>query len=244
MELTMASDTTNSALTGASPLVHARFAGLVGVVALASGSFAGFVASKVIVRGDAAATSSNIVAFESLFRLGLVSSLIMMIAFLFYALLLYRLLKPVNKSHALIMLTLVAVAVPIYMLNQVNQFAALILASDHLYEQVKLFLELHRFGNLIAGIFFGLWLFPYGLLVFKSGFFPKFLGWLLMLGSPGYVVLFVQAFLFSGSEGTLWTNPLLVVTHVSELAMMLWLLVRGLNIDQWEKRRQVPIFQR
>ena len=58
-----------------------------------------------------------------------------------------------------------------------------------------------------------------------------------MVGSSGYVVLFVQAFLFPGSERTLWTNPLLVVTHVSELAMMLWLLIRGLNIEQWEKRQ-------
>jgi len=203
---------------------------------LASGSFAGFVGSKLVVRGDVVATSRNIVASEALFRLGLVSSLIMMIAFLFYALLLYGLLRPVNKSHAMAMVGLVLVSVPIYMLNQVNQFAALPLASDQLYEQVKLFLDLHRLGNLIAGIFFGLWLFPLGLLVFRSGFFPRPLGILLMVGSPGYVVLFVQAFLFPGSERTLWTSPLLVVTHVSELAMMLWLLIRGVNVDQWERR--------
>ena len=57
-----------------------------------------------------------------------------------------------------------------------------------------------------------------------------------MFGSLGYLVLFVQAFLFPGSERTLWTNPFLVVTHVSEGALMLWLLIRGLNVDQWEKR--------
>jgi hypothetical protein len=100
---------------------------------------------------------------------------------------------------------------------------------------VKLVLDLHRLGNLIAGIFFGLWLFPLGLLVFRSGFFPRFLGILLMIGSPGYLVLFVQAFLFPGSERTLWTNPLLVLTHASELAMMLWLLIRGVNVEQWER---------
>lgn len=232
----MASGMKNSALIGASPLIHARVAGLVGVLMLASGSFAGFVASDLAVRGDAATTSRNIVASESLFRLGLVSSLIMMIAFMFYALLLYSLLRPVSKSHAMIMVGLVVASVPIYMLNQVNQFAALLLASDQLHEQVKLFLDLHRLGNLIGGIFFGLWLFPLGLLVFKSGFFPRFLGILLMFGTPGYLVLFVQAFLFPGSERTLWSNPFLLVTHVSELALLLWLLVRGVSVEQWEKR--------
>ncbi len=118
----MASDMRNSELAGASPLVHARVAGLVGVVVLASGSFTGLIGSKLVVRGDVVATSRNLVASESLFRLGLVSSLIMMIAFMFYALLLYRLLGPVNKSHAMIMVGFVLASVPIYMLNQVNQF--------------------------------------------------------------------------------------------------------------------------
>lgn len=231
----MTPDESNSGLIGSSPLVHARVAGLVGLAVLVSGSFAGFVGSKLIMRGDPVATSSNLVASETLFRLGLVSSLIMMICWLFYALLLFRLLKAVNKGHATIMVGLVLASVPLFMLNQVNQFAAFLSASDRLYQQVNLFLEVHRFGNLIAGIFFGLWLFPLGLLVFKSGYFPRFLGILLMIGTLGYLILFVQAFLFPGTERTLWTNPFLVVSHVAELAMMLWLLVRGLNVDGWER---------
>lgn len=225
-------------LIGASPVVHARVTGLVGVGVLAAGTFAGVVASRLIVRGDAVATSTNIVASSFLFRLGIVSNLVMMVLWLFYALLLYRLLRTVNRSHAMVMLVLVLAATPIYMLNQVNQFAALLLASDKLSEQVKLFLELYRTGNMIAAIFFGLWLFPMGLLVFKSGFFPKLLGVLLMVGTLGYLVLFTQAFLFPGSESSLWTNPFLVVTHLAELAMMLWLLIRGLNVENWEKRNR------
>jgi hypothetical protein len=232
----MTSDRRHSELRGASPLVRARVAGLVGVVTLASGSFTGFVGSRLVVRGDVVATSRSLVASESLFRLGLVSGLIMMIAYLFYALLLHGLLRPVNRSHAMTMVALVVASVPIYMLNQVNQLAALLLAADQQYSQVRLFLELHRFGNLTAGIFFGLWLFPLGLLVFQSGYFPRLLGILLMVGSLGYLVLFVQAFFFPGSERALWTNPFLVVTHFSELAMMLWLLIRGVNVDRFEKR--------
>jgi hypothetical protein len=232
----MTSDMQASAAPEASPLLHARITGLVGVVTLASGTFAGFVASRLIVRGDVVATSANIVASELLFRLGIVGSLIMMIAFLFYGLLLFRLLRPVNKSHAMAMLGLVLASVPIYMLNQANLFAVLPLASDQLHDQVKLFLDLYRFGNIIAVVFFGLWLFPLGFLVFKSGFLPRILGILLMVGSPGYLVLFVQTFLFPGSERTLWSNPFLLVTHASELALMLWLVIKGVNAEQWEKR--------
>ncbi len=226
----------SSELVGASPLVHSRVTGLVGVVMLASGSFTGVVGSKLLVRGDVVATAGNLVASESSLRLAIAASLIMMIAFLFYGLLLYRLLKPVDRGHAMLMWAFVLASVPIYMLNQVNQFAVFLLASDKLYDQVKLFLELHRLGNLIAGLFFGLWLFPLGLLVFKSGFLPRILGILLMLGSPGYLILFVEAFLFPGSEGTVWTNPFLVLTHASELALMLWLLIKCVNVEKWKGR--------
>ncbi len=173
-------------------------------------------------------------ASEVLFRLGIVSSLMMMIAWLFYALLLYRLLHGVDKGHAMAMVALVLASVPIYMLNEVNLFAALPLASRNMVEQVELFLDVYRFGNMIAAIFFGLWLFPLGVLVFKSRFLPRFLGILLIFGTLGYLVLFVQAFFFPGSERTLWSNPFLVITHLSELALLLWLLIKGVRPEEWE----------
>jgi hypothetical protein len=135
------------------------------------------------------------------------------------------------------MLALVVASVPIYMLNTVNQFAVLRLASEGLREQVRLYLDLHRFGNLVASIFFGLWLFPLGLLVYRSGFLPRFLGVLLILGSPGYVVLFAQAFFSPGAEQTLW-SPLLLVTHLAELSLLLWLLIKGVHVDRWERSRR------
>ena len=210
------------------------------MVVLTSGSFAGFVASRLIVRDDVVATAGNIVGSELLYRLGIVSGFVMMIAWLFYALFLYRLLRPVNKSRAMTMVGLVLASVPIYMLNQVNQFGALLSASNQMHEQVKLFLDLHRFGTLAAAIFFGLWLIPLGLLVFKSRFIPRFLGVLLMVGSPGYLILFVQAFLFPGSERTVWTNPFLAVTHLSELALLLWLLIKGVDVEKWERGAGEP----
>jgi hypothetical protein len=226
--------------------VHARLTGLVGVLVLASGSFARFVASRLIVPGDLAATSSNIVSSETLYRLGIAGSLVMMVAWLFYALLLYRLLRPVDISAAMTMVVLVVASVPLYMLNQGNLFAVFLAASGPLQEQMKLFLDLHRFGTLIAAIFFGLWLFPLGLLVFKSGFLPRVLGVVLMFGTLGYLILFVQGLLFPGAEATLWTNPFLVVTHLSELALLLWLLIRGVSVERWEaelsiKRKEIEV---
>ena len=219
----------------ASPVRQARVAGLLGVITLASGSFAAAVASRLIVPDDLAATSRNVIASESLLRLGITANLVMMIAWMLYALMLYRILSAVNKHHAMVMLALVLSSVPIYMLNQVNLFAVLLAAEDQRPDQLKCFLDLYKFGNLIAVIFFGLWLLPLGLLVFKSGFLPKVLGILLMIGSLGYLVLFVRTFLFPGSQSSLWTNPLLVVTHVSELALMFWLLIRGVNVALWER---------
>lgn len=222
-------------LVGSSPVRHARTAGLVGVVTLASGTFAGSVASRLVVRGDPVATSAEIVASDTLFRLGAVGSLTMMVAFLLYALLLYRLLRPVDEGQAGLMMGLVLASVPLYMLTQAFQLAALDPAARQAYGQVELLLELHRLGGLVSAIFFGLWLFPLGLLVYRSGFLPRILGVALMVGTLGYLVLFVQGLFFEATGRTLWSNPFLVVTHLSEAALMLWLLIRGVNVERWAR---------
>lgn len=228
-------------LLGASPSAHARVAGLCGILMLASGSLARYAASRLVVPDDAAATARNLLASEALFRLGLLASLVMMLAFLFYGLLLYRLLKPAGATAALVMAGLVIASVPLYMLNQVHSFAALRLAAESSTVSVAVFLDLHRLGNLIGAIFFGLWLFPLGFLVLRSGFLPKLLGVLLLLGAPGYLVLFVQEFFLQKSEHGLWSNPFLLVTHLAELALLSWLLIRGVNAERWEQRARAAV---
>jgi Domain of unknown function (DUF4386) len=233
--VTAAEPMTHLELIGESPRIHARVTGLAGVVTLATGSFAGSVASRLVVPGDAAATSRNIVASELLFRLGVIGNLIRMVAFLFYALLLYRLLRPASKSLAMTMVGLVVAAVPIYMLNQVNQYGALLLASEQRHDQVKLLLDLHRLGNLIAGIFFGLWLFPLELLVQVR--LPSQVAGLTLDGRHTWLSGAVRTGLsVPGTEGTLYSNPFLLVTHLSELALLAWLLVMGVHVDRWEHR--------
>src|SRR6266436_5072391 len=176
-----------------------RFAGLLYVLMSVVGFFAmAYVPSKLIVHGNATATASNISASETLFRLGIAGELIGQAGFIFVALALYDLLKGVSRRHASLMVTLIVVSIPIAFLNELNSIAALVLVrgADFLsvFEKPQrdalamLFLNLHGHGFGVAEIFWGLWLFPLGLLVYRSGFFPRILGVLLMLRCFAYVV--------------------------------------------------------
>lgn len=220
----------------------ARFAGLL-YLALAVLSAFGliYVPSMILVPGDSAATSMNIVASESLFRLGFVGNLLAFTVNIFVAVLLYKLLEPVSKTMASLMVILILVGVAIAMLNELNQFAALLLLSGADYltaftaEQLQafaaLFLDIYEHGFVLAHIFFGLWLFPMGYLVIKSGFMPKVIGIFLLIAGVGYVVDFTLFFLFP--EITMTVSE---YTFVGEVLLLLWLLVMGVNVEQWKRR--------
>ena len=200
-----------------------------------------FVRQSLIVPGDAATTASNIVASEGLFRLGFVSDLVVQIIHIFLVLALYRLLKPANKNHAWLMVTLGLVGVPIAMLNELNQVASLHLSSgadylaafapDQLQALVPLFLDLHEQGVFIAQIFWGLWLFPLGYLVFRSGYIPRILGILVIVGGFGYLIDCLTIFLLPNLDLTI--SPF---TFWGEVLLPLWFLIKGVNVEQWRKR--------
>jgi hypothetical protein len=213
-----------------------RVAGLLYVVASVPGIFALlYVPSKLIVQGNVTATANNIAAHETLFRLGIAANLIGQAMFIFAALALYDLLKEVNQRYALSMLILILVAVPIAFLNEVNSIAALILVRGADFLSVfdkpqrdalaSLFLDLRGAGFDVAGIFWGLWLFPLGMLVFRSGFIPRFLGVLLMIGTFAYLANSFTSLVLPTYEGVVsrWMNPVQAV----EVVFMLWLLIMG-----------------
>jgi hypothetical protein len=177
-----------------------RFAGLLYLLTSIVGFFAmGYVPSKLIVHGNATATANNIAANETLFRLGIACELIGMAGFIFVALALYDLLKAVNRRHASLMVTLIVVSIPIAFLNELNSIAALVLVrgADFLstFEKPQrdalamLFLNLHHHGFVVAEIFWGLWLFPLALLVYRSRFLPRFLGVWLAFAGLAWVIL-------------------------------------------------------
>lgn len=210
----------------------ARVAGVLYLVVAVLGGFSQlYVRSTVVVPGDAAATTQNISSSAALFRLGLVTDLIGITAFLLVALALYALLEPISKQIASAMVIFNAISVAILSTNMVNHAAALTVATNPDYAaaasaQVMLFLDLHSHGYVIAEIFFGLWLLPLGYLVFRSGDFPKALGLLLMVGSASYLIDVAATLLLPDANAHL-SLLLAAPAGISEVAFLLWLIVKG-----------------
>jgi hypothetical protein len=213
-----------------------RFAGLLYVLASIVGFFAlGYVPGKLIVHGDAVATANNISAHETLYRLGIAGELIGQAAFIFVALALYDLLKGVNRRHASLMVTLIVVSIPMALLNELNSFAALVLVRGADFVSVfekpqrdalaMLFLNLHGRGFVVVEIFWGLWLFPLGLLVYRSRFLPRFLGVWLALAGAAWVILSLTGILLPqyADKVDTYSQPAVF----GEIAFMLWLAIKG-----------------
>ncbi len=223
------------------PNKTARIAGLLYIPPWILSLVAVVLRQSLIVPGDAATTANNILASELMFHLSIVMDLIVQVVFVWLVLVLYKLLKPVNKNQAVLMSILFLVSVPIAMLNTLNQFAATVLlnnaeiltafSTDQVHVLALQFLELHGVGIRIAYIFWGLWLFPFGYLVYKSGFLPKILGLYLMISCFGYLIDFATFFFlpYFGISINLFTGW-------AELLVCLWLLIKGVNVESWEKR--------
>ncbi len=223
---------TNHATDG-SPNRTARIAGFLYLMLLPLGIFGMAVSSGLVVPGDVATTTKNILASESLFRLSIVIALLVQIINIFVVLALYELLKPVDKLMAQSMVMFLLLGVPIAMLNELNQFAVLLAlqGADQLQAMVPLFLDLHQLGVSIAGIFWGLWLFPMGYLVFKSGYLPRVLGILLIIGCFGYLIDSFAVFLIPNYQASIAQ-----FTFWGEVLLPLWLLIKGVNVERWKKR--------
>lgn len=216
---------------------NARVAGLlyllasvIGVVRLI------YIPKTLIVNGNAAATAANIAAHESLFRFGILTDLVAGALFLFVTLALYRLLKDVDHGLAVLMVILGGLMiVPIYFITTVNDGAALLFArgADFLsvFDKpqhdafVMLFLRLHHQTVLANEVFWGLWLIPFGLLVYRSRFLPRLLGIWLIVACFGYLALSVTGILLPQYENKAFA--LAQPAMIGELAMMFWLLIVG-----------------
>jgi hypothetical protein len=219
-----------------SPRNPGRFAGLLYVLTSIVGFFSmGYVPGKLIVHGNAAATANNIAASETLFRLGIAGELIGQAGFIFVALALYDLLKGVNRRHASLMVTLIVVSIPIAFLNELNSFAAIVLVRGADFLSIfdkpqrdalaMLFLNLHGRGFVVAEMFWGLWLFPLALLVYRSRFLPRFLGVWLALAGFAWVILSLTGVVLPqyADKMDTYSQPAIF----GEIAFMLWLLIKG-----------------
>lgn len=218
----------------------ARTAGLLYLIVVVTGVFSLlYVPSQITVQGDASATVRNIVASESLFRLGIVAGLVCHTAFLLLPLVLYKLLAPFGKGAAVLMVAFAVVSVPISFVNLLNKLDILSLLSgadypqafttEQLHAQVMQSLAAYRNGMLVSQIFWGLWLLPFGYLVFKSGILPRILGVLLVMGCFGYLIDFLGGALFRGYPDTAIARLVTLPGSFGEIGTCLWLLIMGVR---------------
>jgi len=194
-----------------------------------------YVPSKLIVHGNASATADNILAHETMFRISIMGDLIGQAIFICLGIALYRLLSGVNKTWAVLMVAFVLVSAAACFLNVLNNIAAVILFRGGEFLSViakeqrdalgYFFLRLYNNGTFMAEIFWGLWLFPLALLVYRSRFLPRFLGVWLALAGFAWVILSLTGVLLPQHADKVDTY--LQPAILGEIAFMLWLVIKG-----------------
>src|SRR6266849_3994197 len=199
-----------------------------------------YIPSALFVHGDATATANNIAAHELLFRLGILGDLFTGTMVIFVVLAFYRLFKGVYQRLAALVVILGGLTVStIYFLNTVNDYAALMLArgADFLSVVEKpqrdalavLFRRLHHHGVVANEIFWGLWLFPLAILVIRSGFLPRFLGFWLIINGFAYLITSFTGLLLPQYEGLV--SNITFPALLGEMVFMLWLVIRGAKVQ-------------
>jgi hypothetical protein len=213
----------------------ARMAGVLYLIYILTTMIAQVSRTKLIVFEDAVATAKNILASEWLFRIGFMSDVLAGVLFLLAAWALYVLLKPVNKNIALLFLLLNLGGAAVQCINMLNLFSAVLLLSgadylkvfqaDQLQALALFLLNLHKNGFMIAQLFYGVWLFPLGYLVFKSGYLPRILGAMLMVECFGWLIYPFQFFLFPSYIVISYLS--FAIGFIGEFSLTLWLLIMG-----------------
>jgi hypothetical protein len=215
---------------------RARLAGLLYFLASIPAPFGLiYVPNKLIVLNDATATANHIRASESLLRLGIGCELWQATMFIFVVLALYRLFKPVNEALALAMMILILVPIPIYLLSVVNKIAALIIVSganflsvfdpSQLNTLAYIFMRLHSRTILVAETVGSPWFFPFGILVIRSRFIPRILGYFLFLAAFGYLPRALTSLLLPAYAPVV--DRFTTILPAFEVPIILWLLIWG-----------------
>ncbi len=229
-----------------SPQIYARIGGVLYLIIIVIGLFTEiFVRSKLIMSEDVTSTANNILASEQLWRIGFAGSLIMLVCAIPLALIMYVLLRPVSRNIALLAVFFNLVSIAVEALNNLNIFAALfpLGSSDYLkafepnqlHVLAYLTLKLHSSGYNISLIFFGMNCLFWGYLIFKSGYFPKILGVLLIICALCYVTNSFAWFL-APKFAAMLIPGILVPCFIAEASVCLWLIVKGVNVLKWKEK--------
>jgi hypothetical protein len=219
-----------------SPNKLARMTGILYLLVILAGVVSEImVRNFIIVPGDITTTVKHITSYEPVFRVGFVISLTRFAIFILLVLALYKLLGPVNKDWSMIMVAFALVSISIGMVSLLFQYAAPLLLSsngystlfttDQWHAQVLFFINLQMLGDKASQIL-TVWLLPLGYLIYKSGYFPKLLGVLMVVAGLGYVTDFLIFFLLPNLN---W--QVAGFAFLAELPFPLWLLMKGVNND-------------
>ncbi|MBE0643937.1 MAG: DUF4386 domain-containing protein [Bacteroidetes bacterium] len=228
-----------------SPILNARIAGILYLIIIVFGIFAEvFIRSRLIVPNDAAVTAGNLLASEGLYRIGFLADSIMFLSDIALAVLFYILLRPVNRTLALVAMFFRLTQAAVLAFNLLNYHAPLLILNGTEYqsafgaEQVQalssLFLELHSYGYDLGLLAFAVHCLILGYLIARSGYFPRILGMLIGAAGLTYLIGGYTRFLFP--EYVSLISPIYIIALVAELSLCLWLLVKGVNTQEWEKR--------
>jgi Domain of unknown function (DUF4386) len=235
----------------ASPRFKARIAGVFYLLIFVTAPFAEFfVRGKLVVYGDAAATATNILAHESLYRLGFAAELITLACDAAVALIFYELLKPVSRSLSLFAAVFRLMLVAIMAVNSLNYFAPLVLLggahfltafkADQLQALTLMSHTLYGTGYDISLVFFGFHILLIGYLIFRSGFLPRILGALLAFAGMCYLTSSFANFL-APAFGDALGIYIIVPGAVAELLLTLWLLIKGVNVQRWQEQASAAV---
>ena len=215
-----------------------------------------YIPAKLFVAGDAAATANNIATHETLFRLGILSELFTGAAVIFLTLAFYYLFKRVDHKLAILVVILGGVLpAALYFANVGTDGAALTLARgrgglltagsqnvlaafDEPQRQALMMFFLHLHNQVINGaqIFWGLWLLPLAFLIYRSRFLPRFVAIWLTVNGVAYIALSLVDFLLPRFASRV--ADIVFPALMGELVLMLWLLIRGVNMEKWKKANE------
>lgn len=231
----------------ASPQTYARLGGLLYLYVIVAASFGELVVRhRLIVWGNAAATATNILGFETLFRVGLAGEMLTCVCDVALALILYVLLRPVNSRLALLAAFFRLTFVGIYSVTKLCEVAALAalgsaghlkaLGPTQLQDLAYVSLRVHSLGYGASLLFFGVCCALSGHLIQKSGYLPRIVGGLLSVAGYGYVVFSLGQLLSPAFAARVLFPWSFSIAFVGESALCLWLLVKGVNIPKWNER--------
>jgi hypothetical protein len=229
-----------------SPQVYARIGGVIYLIIIAAGIFGElFVRDKLIVSGNGAATASNIIAHELLWRIGIACDLLMHLCDVPLMLVFYVLLRPVNRNLALLALLFNLVQTAVLVANKLNLLTTLFLSEGtgnlkalephQLQALTYVYARVHGYGFSVGLIFFGCTCLVLGYLILRSGYLPKILGILMQIAGLCYLINSFVLIIVPAFENIIFPI-ILIPPFIAELSLCLWLLIKGVNVTKWNKQ--------